>query len=392
MTQKADYGKEGVVALMDQILASAVGARASDIHLDPGPESLTVRFRIDGLLYPFQVLPVHYRDELISLIKVLSKMDIGEHGLPQDGHLEFDSQGRIYNLRISTIPTIHGEAVAFRVLNKDDIIAKLGDLGFDPDQLEVMRRLIASPHGMILITGPTGSGKTTVLYSLLDVLKQPNRNIITIEDPIELEMPGIRQLQINEAKGLTFTAAARAVLRQNPDIIMFGEIRDPDTAQMAFRAAFSGVLVFSTFHTFDIASLVIRLIEMGIPRSVLSSGVTAVLSTRLVRKVCAACAEPHELGEAEKSIFQGQPVSGNFRKGKGCPACNGSGYAGRTGLFEILPVDEEIRVKIIEGKSKAHLREFFREKTKKTLREHALSKVVQGVTTADEVMRILGMP
>ena len=341
------------------------------------------------MLYKFGSVPTHYSEAIISRIKVLAQMDIGEKRFPQDGHFEFDIDGKLHNFRVSTVPSMHGLAVVLRALKKGDIFSDLNQLGMDAEQAEISKGIIESPHGMVLISGPTGSGKTTFLYSVIGAMNRVQKSVVTLEDPVELEMDGVRQMQINEAIDLSFSKAAKALLRQNPDVIMIGEIRDPDTAAIAFRAALSGILVFSTFHTFDTPGLIIRLVEMGIPRSVVAYGLAGMISTRLVGKICSNCATPYEPSAFERKLI-GEAVGGaQFMKGKGCEVCRNSGFMGRTGIFEIVRFDDEIKSKIIEDVSRTSLREFFRKKIKKSLKESAVDKVRQGITTAEEIIHIV---
>jgi len=382
--------QKGVADFVNSILEEAIVKRASDIHLDLGPLDVSVRFRIDGVLYPSEDLPHIYQEEIISRIKVLAKMDIAERRYPQDGNFGINYEQKNYNIRVSTIPSVYGEAVVMRVLNRDDSYAKLDKLGFDREQLRLVDRIIASPHSMVLISGPTGSGKTTLLYSILDTINEPSKNIVTVEDPVELEMPKIRQIQVNDAIDLGFARITRSILRQDPDVIMLGEIRDVDTAQNAFRAALSGVLVFSTFHTFDIPGIVIRLVEMGVPRSVVAYGTSGVITTRLIRKICLNCADQYVPNESER-VFLGNVQIENMRSGKGCEMCHNSGYLGRTGIFEIVQFDDEIRSAVIEGATTKDLQILFNKKIAKSLRESALEKAVKGITTPAEVIRIIGL-
>ncbi|KKW29730.1 MAG: General secretion pathway protein E [Parcubacteria group bacterium GW2011_GWA2_52_8] len=390
MATKSDFSQGSASAVVDDILKNAVMKRASDIHLDPEEDNLIVRFRIDGVLYPYTKVPIHTQDEVTSRIKVAGKMNIAERRFPQDGRLEFTYDGKVYNVRISTTPTIHGEAVALRILTRDTFVVGLNDLGLDTEQLQTLTQLATSPYGMVLITGPTGSGKTTLLYSILGSFDRQSHNIVTLEDPIELEIGGIRQIQIDEAIGFDFVKALRSVLRQDPNVIMVGEIRDPDTAQMAFQAALTGLLVFSTFHTFDVAGLVVRFIEMGVPRSIVAHSLGGVISSRLVRKICPSCAAPYRMSDLEKKTLGLTGKELDFKKGTGCEHCQKSGYLGRTGLFEIVQFDDDMRTRIIEERSIEVLREFFQKKIPKSLRRVAADKVLQGITTAEEVVRVLG--
>lgn len=377
---------------MERILADAIDSRASDIHLEPERESFNVRFRIDGILYTIESLTKYSQEKIISRIKVLSNVNITEHRLPQGGNFEFNYKDRIYNIRTSTLPTPNGEAIVLRILNREEILIRIQDLGFDKNQLETMNRLIISPHGMILTTGPSGSGKTTLLYSTLNELNKPDNNIIALEDPIEFQMPTIRQVQITEGSGLDFARAMRSVLRQDPDIIMVGEIRDPETAQMAFQAALTGILVFSTFHTLDVPGLVARLVEMGMPRSVIAQAIEGVVSSRLLRKICDSCKKPYQLSDYEKMILGDKSKGKKFQKGEGCKNCLNSGYFGRTGIFEVVHFDNEIRSSIISKEPYASLHKLLKEKGIKTLRESAIDKVFQGITTVEEIARVTGVP
>jgi len=392
MSKKIDYATKSAPEVVDQMLHQAIESKASDVHLDPERDGMNIRLRVDGTLYPIEKLQTFAEEEIVSRIKVVAQMDIAEHRFPQDGHFEFTHNERIYNIRVSTAPTIYGEAVALRILNREDVIVNLGDLGLNPGQLETITKIIASPYGIVLVTGPTGSGKTTLLYSILSTFNKSSRNIITLEDPVEFPMSSVRQIQIEENIGLGFAKSMRAVVRQDPDIIMLGEIRDTDSAQMAFQSALTGILIFSTFHTFDVPGLVIRLIEMGVPRSVVAHALSGVISTRLVRKICPSCAAPYILTDFEKkSLGDGADLSGEFKKGKGCATCRESGYLGRTGLFEIVQFDEEIRSNIIEGMPASALREFLAKKSPMNLRASAIEKIANGITTPEEVLRVIGM-
>ncbi|HUZ92435.1 MAG TPA: GspE/PulE family protein [Candidatus Paceibacterota bacterium] len=389
MNKKIDYTGGSVPEVVDKILYQAIESKASDVHLDPDREGFSIRFRIDGILYPMDKLASYAQDEIISRIKVVALMDIAERRFPQDGHFEFEHEKRIYNIRVSTAPAIYGEAVALRILNREDVIVNLADLGLNPEQLKTVEKISASPYGMVLVTGPTGSGKTTFLYSILSTFNKISRNIMTLEDPVEFPMASVRQIQIDENIGLGFAKSMRAVVRQDPDVIMLGEIRDADTAQMAFQASLTGILLFSTFHTFDVPGLVIRLIEMGVPRSVVAHALSGIISTRLVRKICHACAEPYEPTESERR-FLGDAVTGQIKKGKGCDTCRQSGYLGRIGLFEVVEFDEEVRSGIIEGMPSSTLREFIEKKSPVNLRASAIEKIAAGITTIEEAIRVIG--
>lgn len=397
ITDIAGTRQEGAEDWVDYILRIAIQNRASDVHFEPQQDGLDVRFRIDGLLYPVSnFLDYSYVKgdvaSIITRIKVLSQMDISEHRFPQDGHYKFTNEERVYNVRVSTFPTTDGETVVLRILNREDTLLKLDSLGLDQIQLDIVRKLISNPYGMILITGPTGSGKTTLLYSILNTIRKPTNNIVTLEDPIELQMSSIRQVQIKDSIGLSFAKAMRSVVRQDPDVIMLGEIRDPDTAQMAMQAALIGILVLSTFHTLDVPGLVTRFIEMGIPRSVVIQAIAGVVSTRLVRKICQSCKTPYTLSDYEKKVIGENYATSTFQKGKGCHACNGSGYLGRIGIFETVYFDDEVRSCIFENQTASALYKIIKEKKIKSLRESAIEKVIQSVTTAEEVIRVTGLP
>jgi len=380
-------------SFVDKIITNAIANRASDVHLEPGPKGLAVRFRIDGILYLMEAFPEGSFGKITSKLKVMSQIDTTQTRFPQDGHFEFNYQEHAYNVRVSTVPTIYGEAVVLRILNREDILIELESLGFYPDQLKITNQIIANPYGIVLITGPSGSGKTTLLYSLLNTLNKKGNNIITLENPVELNMPDIRQIQIEENIKFTFSRAMRAILRQDPDIIMVGEIRDTDTAQLAIQASLIGVLVFSTFHTLDVPSLIFRLIEMGIPRSVLAHTISGVISTRLVRKICPSCNKPYQLSPYEKENLGKQLGNQNFKKGVGCKKCYQSGYLGRTGIFEVIRFDDELRSLILENAPVSSIHKVIRENKKiKTLHDTAIQKVRDGITTAEEVIRITGIP
>lgn len=383
---------KNVTEIVDALIRDAIKNRASDIHFEPGRDSISVRFRIDGFLRPVEAFEKRAQEEIISRIKVLANMEIMEKRIPQDGHFEiYDEDSKIYNLRVSTFPASFGEAAVLRLLNRKDAMMELEGLGFEFDQLGIVKKIITQPYGMCLSTGPTGSGKTTLLYSILKTLNQPTQNIVTIEDPIEFQMDTVRQLQVKESIGLTFPKALRSVIRQDPDVIMLGELRDTETVQMSVQAALSGILVFATFHTFDVAGIVIRFLEMGVPRSVISHILIGVISQRLVRKICQKCAMPHAITDFEKSLV-GDSFSGvSLKQGKGCQECNGSGYLGREGVFEAVMFDDEIKSYIMGEKNLMELRNIFNKKGVKSLWEAMANKVSRGVTSLEEALRIIGV-
>ncbi len=388
---------QDVNSWFQNIITSAIEKRASDIHFEPERDSFNVRFRIDGLLERFETLNKYLQDNIISMIKVMSDMNITERRLPQDGHFEFNYMKRNYSIRVSAFPTLYGETVVLRILNREGILIELERLGFLPDQLELVNKLITSSSGMILTTGPTGSGKTNLLYSIIHALNKPDKNIVTLEDPIEYQMANIRQTQINESVGLSYLKAMRSVIRQDPDIIMLGEIRDVDTAQMAVLAALIGILIFSTFHTFDVPALITRFLEFGISNSILAQTIRGVISTRLVRIICDSCKEPYGATELEKldsyfrDLLRRRTTPTNLQKGRGCEKCNNTGFLGRTGIFEVVYFDEEVKVSIIEHKPPSYISEIIRRKKTKSLIDAAMEKVFQGITTIEETTRVLGV-
>ena len=390
MMDQDAYIPESSVDPIYEILINAINNRASDVHFEPDRDTFNIRFRIDGILHVFQNVTQYTQDNIISRIKVLAKMDITDRRFPQDGHFEFKHQDIIYNIRVSTLPTAFGETIVFRILNRNDILISLNNLGFTQEQRSLVDKLITLPSGIILSTGPTGSGKTTLLYSMLNTLNKPENNIIALEDPIELTMQNVRQVQINDNIDYTFARAMRTVIRQDPDIIMVGEIRDNETAQMAIRASLIGILVLSTFHTFDLPGLVVRFIEMGVTRSTAAEAIKGVISARLVRKVCISCKADQPIGAYEKEILGVDYPNSNYQKGKGCNMCTNTGYLGRTGIFEIVYLDDEFRTIIIE-KNPSDIYECLRRKHIKSLRETAIDKVAQGITTPEEIVRVMGL-
>lgn len=386
-TNSYEAGTEGVV---EKILGQAINKKASDIHIYPERGYLKVRLRVDGFLHFITGLEQYDPDKVISEIKVLSELNITERRLPQDGHLEFTSEGKIYNFRVSSTPTIYGESVVMRMLNREGIASDLSDFGFNSEQLESVDKIINSPFGIVLITGPTGSGKTTILYSFLNKLNKPEYNILTLEDPVEYQMNNVRQMQINESIGWDFARGMRAVVRQDPDIIMLGEIRDEQTAAMAFQAALTGRLVFSTFHTFDVPGIVIRLVEMGIPRSVVAHSMTGVITIRLVKKICQSCIADFTPDDSDVKKLGIPPGNYVFKKGVGCDACQRSGYSDRVGIFEVILFDDEIKENIIQEHPDISLSQLLGKKKFTSLRESAIEAVTRGITTPEEVFRVLG--
>jgi len=378
-----------IIRLVNSLMVEAFRVRASDIHLEPLTRCLRVRFRIDGILHKVRELPLRLHGPIISRLKIQSGMTIDEKRVPQDGRIQMTMEGKVIDLRVSCIPTTHGESIVMRILDKSSLQLGLPELGFFTDDQQTFERLINLPDGLLLVTGPTGSGKTTTLYSCLNFLNRPDRKIITVEDPVEYRLGGINQVQVNEAAGLTFATALRAMLRQAPNIIMVGEIRDLETASIAINASLTGHLVFSTLHTNDAPSAITRLIDIGVKPFLVASSVRALLAQRLVRRVCRECAQPTEGGRSELVALGARPTSVSEAKlvaGRGCAACRGSGFLGRIGIFEMFVIDDEIRKLIYERVPASMLRRRARELGMRTLREDGVRKVFAGLTTVEEVV------
>ena len=375
--------------LVDLVISQAVRDRASDIHIEPEETQLRIRFRIDGVLHEIPSPPKHLELAVISRVKVLAGMDIAESRAPQDGHFQLELDGRRVDLRVSTLPTLHGENVVLRILDTSSVVLGLEKLGFSPESLKQYEELVLKPHGIILSTGPTGSGKTTTLYSALMRINTMDRNIITIEDPVEYRLGMIRQVQVNPKAGVTFANGLRSILRQDPDVIMVGEIRDLETAIIAVQSALTGHLVFSTLHTNDAASAVSRLVNMGVENFLIAAALAGVMAQRLIRTICAECKESYE---PSKAVLDRLRLSDRkkvvFYRGRGCQVCKGTGYRGRTGLYELMLVDDELREMIIANASAIQIREKAQQKGMKLLREDGIGKVLQGVTTLEEVSRV----
>jgi general secretion pathway protein E len=386
--------KAPVIKLVNTILSQANRHRASDVHIHPYEEKVIVRYRIDGLLDDFLVLPKRVHEAIVSRIKVMGRMDIAERRFPQDGRASVRIAGHDIDLRISAVPTSNGERVVLRFLDKSSGLFKLEELGLDEDLLKTISSLIHFSHGILLVTGPTGSGKTTTLYAALDRINTKEKNIITIEDPIEYQLAGISQMQVNEKKGLTFAEGLRSVLRQDPDVMMVGEIRDSDTATVAIQCALTGHLVFSTLHTNDAPSAVTRLLDIGIEAYLVSSSVVAVLAQRLVRLVCHECREsiPADLA-ALKAIGLGPAdlPSGQIWAGRGCETCRGTGYFGRTGIYELMIVDDTVREQVMSRLGASTIKRECVSRGMRTLRMDGAEKVRRGLTTVDEVLRVTQM-
>jgi type IV pilus assembly protein PilB len=380
-----------VVRLINMILTDAIRRGASDIHLEPYEKVFRVRFRIDGVLHEIMTPPKRLEAALTSRVKIMATMDIAERRLPQDGRIKLRYHQREIDFRVSTLPTIFGEKTVMRILDKEALQLDLGALGFDPWSLEQFTKAINSPYGMILITGPTGSGKTTTLYSAIHTINSPDINIMTAEDPVEYNLKGVNQVQVNDEIGRTFAACLRSFLRQDPDVILVGETRDLETAQIGIRAALTGHLVLSTLHTNDCPSTPARLLDMGIPPFLVSSSLQLILAQRLGRKICKDCKEPYEAREESLAPYGHVPQglgTVNFYKGKGCQTCNFTGMKGRVAIYEVMPITTELRDLMLRNATTAEIRDTACSQGMKTLRQNALQKVVDGVTTVEEVLRV----
>lgn len=379
-----------VIRLVDTLISRAIGEEATDIHIEPEEEGVKVRFRIDGILHIRPAIPKTLQPAVITRLKILAGMDISENRLPQDGRMSFTSEGKDYDLRVSTFPTIYGEKTVLRILDKERLILGLEQLGLSSAALSIFEESVNRPHGIILVTGPTGSGKTTTLYSTLAVVNSAEKNIMTLEDPVEYEIPNILQSQINPKAGLTFATGLRALLRQDPDVILVGEMRDAETADVAIRAALTGHLVFSTLHTNDAVGAIPRLLDMGVDASLMASTFVAIVAQRLVRKICAHCKEPAMPHDSVLKLvgLDREKKEGNFYRGKGCGRCFETGFRGRIGVFEVLTCSPAI-AQMITHRSPAHaiLRKA-KEEGMTTMMEDGLEKARRGMTALDEVVRV----
>jgi type IV pilus assembly protein PilB len=387
-----DEADAPIVRLVSMLLVEAHRAGASDIHLEPMDKKFRVRFRIDGVLQEMQAPPKRLQSAIISRLKIMTgSMSIAEKRLPQDGRIQVKIKKKPLDLRVSTIPTNHGESMVMRLLDKSSLKLGLPELGFFSDDQEVFERLIRLPDGILLVTGPTGSGKTTTLYACLNYINKPDRKIITVEEPIEYQMTGINQVQVNTEIGMTFPAALRSILRQAPNIVMIGEIRDLETASIAINASLTGHLVFSTLHTNDAPSAVARLIDLGVQPFLVASSVRAVMAQRLIRRLCNNCKQPGELSDTELralGIEPGNVSEAQVMKPVGCEECRQIGYKGRMGIFEIFIIDDDVRHMINKRSSTFVLRQRARELGMRTLREDGVRKVLAGLTSAEEVISI----
>jgi len=389
-----DANKAPVIKLVNMLLFQALKLRASDIHLQPYADRLQVRMRIDGVLYDMESIPRRAQEAIVSRVKVMGKMDIAERRLPQDGRASIRIGDGDVDVRISTVPVAGGERIVFRILDKTTKVYALDDIGLEEDAERTIRRYINYSHGVIFVTGPTGSGKTTTLYACLDAINAPELNILTIEDPVEYNLDGISQVQVNTKKGLTFAAGLRSFLRQDPDVMMVGEVRDNETADIAIRAALTGHLVFSTVHTNDSASTVSRLIDIGVEPYLVSSSLLCVIAQRLLRTICPNCKEPIEPNEQQRFYLEDlhltpdQLPDGKLWVGKGCDECFRSGFAGRTAIYEVMPIDTTVQEQIINKATASEIKRGALERGLRTLRMDGINKLINGMTTPEEVLRV----
>ena len=379
---------EPIIQLVDSILSEAVRLRASDVHIEPSNQALRVRYRIDGVLHDVNSPPKALHGPVVSRIKIMGGLNIAEKRLPQDGRLQLSVSGRPMDVRVSVLPATHGESIVMRLLDRGQPIRGLAEMGMPAEMQRSWEALIHRPHGMVLVTGPTGSGKTTTLYGALSMLNQPDRKLITVEDPVEYQLPGVNQVAVKTAVGLTFAAGLRAMLRQAPDIIMVGEIRDSETAQIAIQAALTGHLVLSTLHTNDAASAVTRLINMGIAPFLVASTLQGILAQRLVRKICPDCRITDNATEEERQ-FTGPPELAQVIRSNGCNTCNRSGFYGRLGLYELLVVSEAVRALIVKKAGASEIRQAAAREGMRGLRDDGCAKIREGLTTMAEVVRVV---
>ena len=376
-----------VIRLVSMLLTEALDARASDVHLEAYPDALRVRYRVDGVLQEAPSPPRSMAPAVISRLKVMANLDIAERRTPQDGRIRLALQDRQVDVRVSTVPTLHGESVVLRLLDKESGTLELAALGMSAPDLVRFEEVLSRPHGVVLATGPTGSGKTTTLYAALQRLRTGREKILTVEDPVEYQLPGIPQVPVNEKVGVTFASALRALLRQDPDVMLVGEIRDGETAEIATQAALTGHLVLSTLHTNDAAGALTRLVDLGVAPFLVSATVEAVLAQRLVRAVCTACVARVRATDAERAAL-GAPDLMDVSRGVGCDACRGSGYSGRTGVYELLVLDDAMRAAITSGEGAPAVRSLARQLDVPTLRDDGARLVREGITTPEEVFRV----
>ena len=386
-----DTSDAPVIKLVNHMISQSVKARASDIHIEPFQDSIKVRYRIDGILYDMLSPPRWIQSSLVSRIKVMADMNIAEKRVPQDGRLDVRIGDQEIDIRVSTVPTTFGERLVLRLLNKSRALLELSQFGISPKNYKTLNKLIRLNNGIVLVTGPTGSGKTTTLYAALSVINSPDKNIITIEDPVEYKLKGIGQIQVNRKIGVTFAKGLRSIVRQDPDVILVGEIRDLETSQVAIQSALTGHLVFSTLHTNDAPSAVTRLVDLGVEPYLITSSVKAVIAQRLVRTLCPGCREPYTLGEEDVRALHGHQTDLMGRtvyRAVGCPDCFNTGYAGRQAIFEIMEVNDDLKLVILSTSDANAIKATAMEQGMTTLRRCGLEKLLEGVTTVEEVMRV----
>lgn len=389
--EEGDVGEDEapIIRYVHMVISEALKRRASDIHMEPLEKRFRVRYRIDGVLHEVENPPKRLQPSIISRIKLMANVSIAEKRVPLDGRINIKVGPKVIDLRVSTLPTAFGESIVMRILDKEGLNLGLPQLGFFSDDQATFERIIAMPDGVFLVTGPTGSGKSTTLYSALNCINHPDRKIITVEDPVEYEMPGVNQVQVRRDVGMTFSAALRSMLRQAPNIIMVGEIRDKETAEIAINAALTGHMVFSTLHTNDAPSAISRLVDIGIKPFLVAAALRAVLAQRLVRRICPNCKQAHTPDEkllSSLGIRSDQALDANFMLGKGCPKCNSTGFRGRVGVFEMFTMSEELQQMVYENASLVALRNKSKEMGMRTMREDGIRKVIAGVTTSEEVL------
>ncbi len=380
-----------IIRLVNSLLFRAVKERASDIHFEPFEREMLVRFRIDGVLYTQLSVPKAAQASITSRIKIMAKLDIAEKRIPQDGRIRIKIGGKEIDIRVSTLPTTHGERIVLRLLDKSAVLHDLSEIGFSPEQHDAVMRIINKSHGIFLVTGPTGSGKTTTLYAALTKINTREKNVVTVEDPVEYQLQGVGQIQVNPKVNLTFASGLRSILRQDPDVIMVGEIRDGETAEIAIQASLTGHLVFSTLHTNDAATAFTRLIDMGIEPFLVASSIIGVMAQRLVRVVCKECRQPYKPEDSELrelGITRDKLKNGVIYRSTGCPECSQTGFAGRTGIYELLLVNDKIRNLILKNADASTIKKAAQEAGMLTLRDHGAQKVIDGITTIEEVLRV----
>jgi type II secretory ATPase GspE/PulE/Tfp pilus assembly ATPase PilB-like protein len=379
-----------VVNLVNLIISTALRERASDIHLVPFENTLQLRYRVDGLLQENPPPPKHLHAALVSRIKIMADMNIAERFMPQDGHIQINHRGARVDIRVGTMPTIYGESLVMRLLEKNSKVSTAVELGLDAKRSQLLSSLVEKPHGLFLTTGPTGSGKTTTLYSILQSIYTPELKILTIEDPVEYELPGVAQIPVRPSRNFTFATGLRAILRQDPDVVMVGEIRDSETAEIAIRAALTGHQVFSTLHTNDATGAVTRLLDMGIEAFLLASSLEGVLAQRLVRRLCPACRIESPVAPVMRQKIEAlsnRPIEGVFYTGRGCEECRNTGYRGRIGIFELLSLTPELKEMILQKRSNAELKATA-QKGMMTMHQDALQKAADGMTSIEEILRV----